>query len=524
MVGEQGWWDMLPLRVNDVSEKKRTMLERQAETMLVSAILICALICHWGWQHTVVYTPVFQGGTINGGQIWFSSNLFGLICQCIIFVNSTRFERFFERGSSSIIAACCMEIVSAALLAIVAEGRWGASATIGEMSWLILLVAGFLSSAGVALFVYFFSWSISTCGNWAMRYVVISVATVGGLAAYLVISALPQHLKLLAIAALPIANYLCLKKVYAINDNQSAVVRQTNAKKAFAIDGKSAAYLFVIAAGINFMRKSFEMRGSSSFSTASLATYACIILFIVGLFALAYFCYTRTGLDVRPLCIVCIGFVILLSHIAGVAGPWEILIYAAFFIYVSFLYQFSSSAIATDRQNWCKKIALVFICNGAGLALGALLAEQMISKSGFQSSAYLITALVGISILAFVSIAFQNKMRIKRILPPGRRHDIQSEERLEDGSDVTCDPISLQVIWKKNCNIIANLYRLTPRETEVLCLLAQGKSLNSIAECLHISINTAKSHIAHVYEKIGVHGKEDLWEYFMQADELRRSE
>ena len=209
------------------------------------------------------------------------------------------------------------------------------------------------------------------------------------------------------------------------------------------------------------MRKSFEMCGSSSFSTASLATYACIILLIVGLFALAYFCYTRTGLDVRPLCIVCIGFVILLSHIAGVAGPWEILIYAAFFIYVSFLYQFSSSAIATDRQNWCKKIALVFICNGAGLALGALLAEQMISKSGFQSSAYLITALVGISILAFVSIAFQNKMRIKRILPPGRRHDIQSEERLEDGSDVTCDPISLQVIWKKNCNIIANLYRLT---------------------------------------------------------------
>ena len=49
-----------------------------------------------------------------------------------------------------------MEIVSAALLAMVAEGRWGASATIGEMSWLILLVAGFLSSAGVALFVYFF--------------------------------------------------------------------------------------------------------------------------------------------------------------------------------------------------------------------------------------------------------------------------------------------------------------------------------------------------------------------------------
>ena len=45
---------------------------------------------------------------------------------------------------------------------------------------------------------------------------------------------------------------------------------------------------------------------------------------------------------------------------------------------------------------------------------------------------------------------------------------------------------------------------LTPREYEVLGLLAAGQSTKEIARQLEISPNTAKTHIANVYQKLEV--------------------
>lgn len=49
---------------------------------------------------------------------------------------------------------------------------------------------------------------------------------------------------------------------------------------------------------------------------------------------------------------------------------------------------------------------------------------------------------------------------------------------------------------------------LSERETEVLTLLAQGKSYKSIGESLHISRNTIKFHIKNIYEKLEVNTRE----------------
>ncbi|HEX3227201.1 MAG TPA: LuxR C-terminal-related transcriptional regulator [Gaiellaceae bacterium] len=48
---------------------------------------------------------------------------------------------------------------------------------------------------------------------------------------------------------------------------------------------------------------------------------------------------------------------------------------------------------------------------------------------------------------------------------------------------------------------------LTPRELEVFELLAQGRSNRSIAETLFISESTAKLHVRHIFEKLGVHSR-----------------
>jgi DNA-binding NarL/FixJ family response regulator len=48
---------------------------------------------------------------------------------------------------------------------------------------------------------------------------------------------------------------------------------------------------------------------------------------------------------------------------------------------------------------------------------------------------------------------------------------------------------------------------LSPRETEVHELLAQGLTNEEIAKLLYISLSTTKVHVKHIYEKLGVRSR-----------------
>ena len=57
---------------------------------------------------------------------------------------------------------------------------------------------------------------------------------------------------------------------------------------------------------------------------------------------------------------------------------------------------------------------------------------------------------------------------------------------------------------------MAEDFRLTQREKDVLQLLAQGKSRSDIAKELIVTPNTIKTHIRNLYSKLGVHSSEEL--------------
>lgn len=55
----------------------------------------------------------------------------------------------------------------------------------------------------------------------------------------------------------------------------------------------------------------------------------------------------------------------------------------------------------------------------------------------------------------------------------------------------------------------SNLYNLSEREKEVLQLLVDGNSYKMVAFELHISIDTVRSHIRNIYEKLHVNSKSE---------------
>lgn len=58
--------------------------------------------------------------------------------------------------------------------------------------------------------------------------------------------------------------------------------------------------------------------------------------------------------------------------------------------------------------------------------------------------------------------------------------------------------------------VLAQKASLTPRESEILALLAEGRSVPVVCERLVISEGTARTHVKHIYQKLNVHNRQEL--------------
>lgn len=61
-----------------------------------------------------------------------------------------------------------------------------------------------------------------------------------------------------------------------------------------------------------------------------------------------------------------------------------------------------------------------------------------------------------------------------------------------------------------SCDEVGRQFALSPRELEVLKLLARGRTGDYIADVLGISPHTVKSHIKHIHQKLGVSSRQEI--------------
>jgi DNA-binding NarL/FixJ family response regulator len=111
-------------------------------------------------------------------------------------------------------------------------------------------------------------------------------------------------------------------------------------------------------------------------------------------------------------------------------------------------------------------------------------------------------------------------MRVVLVGPPARRQQLRAE--LPEGLDVAGEAASLSAARALAVEVDAYLMaaasrldeappveRLTPRETEVLQLLADGLANKVIAAKLGVSEETVKFHLASVFGKLGASNRTD---------------
>ena len=94
----------------------------------------------------------------------------------------------------------------------------------------------------------------------------------------------------------------------------------------------------------------------------------------------------------------------------------------------------------------------------------------------------------------------------------------ESDSDLVFGS-ATAAPVRKKA-FRKGCDRLVREGRLTNREAEVLRLLAKGASVSHIEEKLYISASTVNTHMKHIYQKLGVHSRKELYDLVEQSSEM----
>jgi DNA-binding CsgD family transcriptional regulator len=83
---------------------------------------------------------------------------------------------------------------------------------------------------------------------------------------------------------------------------------------------------------------------------------------------------------------------------------------------------------------------------------------------------------------------------------------------------------TLEDQWRSHrqlaCSTVADTYKLTKRETDLLYELSEGRSVSYMAERFVLSPNTVKMHIRHIYQKLDVHSKQEVIDIVNAAGEL----
>lgn len=126
-----------------------------------------------------------------------------------------------------------------------------------------------------------------------------------------------------------------------------------------------------------------------------------------------------------------------------------------------------------------------------GTLLGSFAAHGFVNDLTWTAQMRADVLLVSVLILVFVGMIFFTQSDIQKLYQQQR---------------VSANQHSLQ----KNCETIAQMCNLTARETEVLILLARGKTVKGVCEELTIAQGTAKHHVSNIYRKVGVYDRQSL--------------
>lgn len=147
----------------------------------------------------------------------------------------------------------------------------------------------------------------------------------------------------------------------------------------------------------------------------------------------------------------------------------------------------------------------------SGLHIGSNYSPELYeAEAGGKAAVYLIIcgALLAVAAAASVILIIQKKN--KALILNETHADAPAEPVPESASDAAPTVMSSEAI-DELIGRCPDLASLSKREREILKMLLQGKKRETISEELFVTDSTVKAHIRHIYQKLGVSHRSELY-------------
>lgn len=367
----------------------------------------------------------------------------------------------------------------------------------------------FLVSAGAAMEVVFVISIVTALGGavlfclWAEVFCQMgttSMVVYGGgscvsaFAAYCLISTMAQPYAVIATALLPVASLACAWASFRIVPHETPRIAEVSYPVPWKI------VLIMAIAGV--------MSGTTGILLGEVASLGAVHRIWATAFAgvlLAYMALKRpAAFDMRMMTRVCLlvvvaAFLILPLSTVGLTTAVSFLMKLAYVWFTVFVIAMLANLAYRFDLPSLKLFAIARACSEGGIFLGVTVRDLAQSYAfSLGAPTLLMAAFIGLLLVGACVLIWRSESSVNAdwgaagINLESGMHEPGPRERLI-----------------ARCELAAKEYGLTERESEMLLLIGQGKTRSQIEQELFLSQNTVKTHIRHLYSKLGVHSKEE---------------
>ncbi len=335
-------------------------------------------------------------------------------------------------------------------------------------------------------------------------------AVVIGMSLYLLSISIPRPLTVLLSCLSPIISALLLQKS-SFSSNQRVSLKVLSSEKQSSLESKFVlpyplffcCFAFALSQGV--CRTNFLPIPDGIDSSWSLLISGAILLIV--LFVLISFLLSKKSkfalLNELFLPLVNVIALVMPYFLFRDVISTNFFVFLGHLLFLICIYAWIDDSVSS-RYLATQVTALCIISINIGLATGASL--------GLLLEGIIPTWSMGIIILVFCLSALASRALLNDRIA-SRFSSFQIPENVEisvDGQLYQNSLFDIRDSVRKHCSSAAKKYSLSTREEEILEYLVRGRSAKSIASEEHITYNTVKTHMSHIYLKLGVHTREEL--------------
>lgn len=452
----------------------------------VTVFMMAGLACFFAWTHASFCVPAVMRSSMSGlDGTWLLSNVVTILILVVLVATSKSIDKAIE-GRGFLVVVVVASVVGTTVL------NYGLLATNEILAHVGSLVASASNMAMMVMWAHCYRMIPST----SLRKRVTLISMGASCVLYLIVLITPSVISAILIVGFPVVSGASYDH-YARGMKEISVQKRpmrkfTRSRLLFA----TLVFFFIISVPLNYLKTVSSSSTTSHFVENMGVTMSLTLVVFSVACALEIFA-DRRGTTLIPLIIMVFFTLSLVSVMVPTVGNGDVapvFVFTGYYLFVAMMYYEIGAIIYMTDVSPTWVFALGSLTNACGLIVGTLLGLG----SSIIAPTYTATITLGITYVVIVSVFIFLPNSAYRIFAARVPIEIEAPENI------------LVETIERGCHILAVDCELSVREEEVLSYIARGRTLQTIADRMYLSLNTIKTHVKHIYQKCGVHNQEEL--------------